>query len=174
MSAYSMNCWKGKCPPDASHWRDGHLLGRRCACDIGPARRRIHPIPSTAQVSRYDLVLTMAAGIPWSAATRRRRPGMHSGLQCASIRRHIIRCRRTTPTWRASSFLGNRLPDREARVEEFFLRAATHAPEEQFLLGGNGWGDKPMPPNVAIRRPCRNRSPQRVQLHAARRPQRQP
>jgi spore maturation protein CgeB len=45
-------------------------------------------------------------------------------------------------------FLGNRLPDREARVEEFFLRAASLLPEKQFLLGGNGWGDKPMPANV--------------------------
>ena len=46
------------------------------------------------------------------------------------------------------AFLGNRLPDREARVEELFLRAAVLAPEMQFLLGGEGWGDKPMPANV--------------------------
>ena len=46
------------------------------------------------------------------------------------------------------AFLGNRLPDREARVEELFLRAAELAPEYQFLLGGEGWGDKPMPANV--------------------------
>ncbi len=46
------------------------------------------------------------------------------------------------------SFLGNRLPDREARVEEFFLRAAGFAPAYSFLLGGNGWADKPLPPNV--------------------------
>jgi len=46
-------------------------------------------------------------------------------------------------------FLANRLPDREARVEEFFLRAASLAPEHRFLLGGNGWDDKPMPGNVA-------------------------
>jgi spore maturation protein CgeB len=45
-------------------------------------------------------------------------------------------------------FLGNRLPDREARVEEFFLRAAALLPECQFLLGGSGWEDKPMPANV--------------------------
>jgi spore maturation protein CgeB len=45
-------------------------------------------------------------------------------------------------------FLGNRLPDREARVEEFFLRAAALAPHRQFLLGGSGWDDKPMPKNV--------------------------
>lgn len=46
------------------------------------------------------------------------------------------------------SFLGNRLPDREARVEEFFLRPAAILQEHRFLIGGNGWGDKPMPPNV--------------------------
>ena len=47
------------------------------------------------------------------------------------------------------TFLGNRLPDREARVEDFFLRAATLRPEARFLLGGSGWHDKPMPANVA-------------------------
>ena len=46
------------------------------------------------------------------------------------------------------AFLGNRLPDREARVEELFLHAAELAPESRFLLGGEGWGDKAMPPNV--------------------------
>jgi spore maturation protein CgeB len=46
------------------------------------------------------------------------------------------------------AFLGNRLPDREARFEELFLRAATLAPEKRFLLGGEGWGDKHLPANV--------------------------
>ena len=45
-------------------------------------------------------------------------------------------------------FLGNRLPDREARVEELFLRAAELAPHASFILGGEGWGDKRLPPNV--------------------------
>ncbi len=45
-------------------------------------------------------------------------------------------------------FLGNRLPDREARVEEFFLKAAAALPHKQCLLGGAGWGDKPMTANV--------------------------
>ncbi|MBV9765209.1 MAG: glycosyltransferase [Acidobacteriaceae bacterium] len=47
------------------------------------------------------------------------------------------------------SFLGNRLPDRESRVEEFFLKAAHLAPEQHFLLGGSGWSDKPLPANVS-------------------------
>ncbi len=46
------------------------------------------------------------------------------------------------------SFLANRLPDREARVEAFFLDAAARCPAQHFLLGGNGWHDKPMPGNV--------------------------
>jgi spore maturation protein CgeB len=46
------------------------------------------------------------------------------------------------------AFLGNRLPDREARVEEFFLRAAASLPERSFLIGGNGWETKGMPGNV--------------------------
>jgi len=46
------------------------------------------------------------------------------------------------------AFVGNRLPDRERRVEEFFVRAAQLAPEMQFLLGGEGWGNKTLPPNV--------------------------
>ena len=45
-------------------------------------------------------------------------------------------------------FVGHRLPDRERRVEDFFLRAATMAPEFSFVLGGEGWAGKPMPGNV--------------------------
>ncbi|MGE5518354.1 MAG: glycosyltransferase [Candidatus Dadabacteria bacterium] len=46
------------------------------------------------------------------------------------------------------AFLGNRLPDREKRVEEFFLSVAEALPEKTFVLGGNGWQDKPMSPNI--------------------------
>jgi spore maturation protein CgeB len=49
------------------------------------------------------------------------------------------------------AFLGNRLPDREARVEEFFLRAAAALPDRRFLIGGNGWETKAMPANVRHR-----------------------
>jgi spore maturation protein CgeB len=44
--------------------------------------------------------------------------------------------------------LANRLPDREARIDEFFFRAAEGARDRRFLLGGNGWHDRPMPGNV--------------------------
>jgi spore maturation protein CgeB len=46
------------------------------------------------------------------------------------------------------AFVGNRLPDRETRVEDFFLRAAELAPEMKFILGGEGWGGKSLPKNV--------------------------
>ncbi|WP_375404421.1 glycosyltransferase [uncultured Sphingomonas sp.] len=49
------------------------------------------------------------------------------------------------------AFLGNRLPDREARVEEFFLRAAASLADRRFLIGGNGWETKHMPANVRHR-----------------------
>jgi spore maturation protein CgeB len=46
-------------------------------------------------------------------------------------------------------FLGHRLPDREQRVEEFFLKPAAQLLDRRFILGGNAWGDKPMSPNIA-------------------------
>ncbi|MET1756653.1 glycosyltransferase [Novosphingobium sp. RD2P27] len=46
------------------------------------------------------------------------------------------------------AFLANRLPDREARVEEFFLAPAAALPDRKFLIGGNGWHDKQMSENV--------------------------
>lgn len=45
-------------------------------------------------------------------------------------------------------FLANRMPDREARADIFFFAPAEMLPEKRFLLGGSGWDDKPMPPNV--------------------------
>lgn len=48
----------------------------------------------------------------------------------------------------ALGFLGNRLPDREARVEEFFFGAARKRPTTAFVLGGSGWSPEPDPANV--------------------------
>ena len=46
-------------------------------------------------------------------------------------------------------FLGNRMPDRETRVEEFFFQPARVLSEQRFLLGGNGWDEgAPELPNV--------------------------
>ncbi|MGK7396812.1 MAG: CgeB family protein [Candidatus Cyclobacteriaceae bacterium M3_2C_046] len=46
------------------------------------------------------------------------------------------------------AFLGNRLPDREARVEEFFLKPAQTLSHKKFILGGSGWQDKSLPSNI--------------------------
>lgn len=46
------------------------------------------------------------------------------------------------------ALLANRLPDREARISEFFFDVATALPGYRFMLGGNGWADKSMPANV--------------------------
>ncbi|MDQ8184111.1 glycosyltransferase [Pelagicoccus sp. SDUM812002] len=47
------------------------------------------------------------------------------------------------------AFAGNRLPDREERVLEFFFGAARNAPDDSFLLAGNGWQENaPVLPNV--------------------------
>jgi spore maturation protein CgeB len=45
-------------------------------------------------------------------------------------------------------FMASRLPDREARVEEFFLRPAAQLPKHKFLLGGTGWSERALPGNV--------------------------
>lgn len=46
------------------------------------------------------------------------------------------------------AFLANRMPDREARAEEFFFRPAATLPRRQFVLGGAGWEDKMIASNV--------------------------
>jgi spore maturation protein CgeB len=97
---------------------------------------------------RYDAVLTYGGG-PWCreqylALGARAYFSMYNGLDPET---HYpvppdssLRC--------DVAFLGNRLPDREARVEELFLRAAELAPESSFLLGGEGWSGKHLPANV--------------------------
>jgi len=46
------------------------------------------------------------------------------------------------------AFLGNRLPDREARVDEFFLKPAALEINKKFIIGGSGWSDKQMTSNI--------------------------
>jgi spore maturation protein CgeB len=104
--------------------------------------------PFRALIPRYDLVLTYGGGDPVVQAYRR------------------LGARRCEPVYNALdpdthhpvapdprfdgdlAFLGNRLPDREERVGRFFLDAARARPRRRFVLGGSGWGDKPLPENV--------------------------
>ncbi|MFL5612038.1 MAG: glycosyltransferase [Gemmatimonadaceae bacterium] len=99
-------------------------------------------------VPRYDVVFTYGGGDPvvraYTALGARLCVPIYNALDPST--HHPV-----LPDSRFAcdlGFLGNRLPDREARVEEYFLRAATQLPKRRFLLGGNGWADKPLPPNV--------------------------
>jgi spore maturation protein CgeB len=99
-------------------------------------------------VPRYDLVLTYGGGDPvvraYEEVGARLCVPIYNALDPTTHHPVLPDAR-----FRADlGFLGNRLPDREARVEEFFLKAAAHVPDASFLLGGNAWGDKPMPANV--------------------------
>ena len=113
------------------------------------ARMHANPYDAFRQsMPQYDAVLTYGGG-PWCreqylAFGARAYFSMYNGLDPET---HFPVP--PDPTLACDvAFLGNRLPDREARVEELFLRAAELAPESRFLLGGEGWQDKSMPPNV--------------------------
>jgi spore maturation protein CgeB len=104
--------------------------------------------PLRSHICRYDLILTYGGGDPvvqaYTALGARRCVPIYNALDPTT--HHPVP---PNPAFAADlGFLGNRLPDREQRVEQFFLDAAAQLPDHQFLLGGNGWGDKPMPSNV--------------------------
>jgi spore maturation protein CgeB len=104
--------------------------------------------PFRALVPRYDLVLTYGGGSPvvntYEAFGARECVPIYNALDP-----HTHFPVDTNPRFAGDlAFLGNRLPDREARVEEFFFDVAAALPARRFVLGGNGWGDKPMTPNV--------------------------
>jgi spore maturation protein CgeB len=104
--------------------------------------------PFRPLVPRFDLVLTYGGGDPVVRAYR-----ALGARDCLPVYNAL------DPTTHAPAppeprfaadlgFLANRLPDREARVEEFFLRPAERLPARRFLLGGSGWQDRSLPSNV--------------------------
>jgi spore maturation protein CgeB len=106
--------------------------------------------PLRAALPGYDVVLTYGGGDP--VVERYRGLGAHD---CVPVYNGL------DPQTHAPaeadrrfaadlSFLGNRLPDREARVDDFFFGGAQHAPARSFLLGGAGWDNRPLPPNVRL------------------------
>lgn len=104
--------------------------------------------PFRALVPRYDIVLTYGGGDPvvdaYIKLGARSCVPVYNALDPET---HYPVA--AEPRFAADlGFLGNRLPDREERVDEFFLKAAALAPRKTFLFGGNGWEDKPLPPNV--------------------------
>jgi len=106
-----------------------------------------HPLRKA--LSRLDLVLTYGGGNPVVEAYRgigaRDCIPIYNALD-PETHHPVTRDERFAADL---AFLGNRLPDREARVEAFFLEPAASLPGQRFLLGGAGWQDKPMSPNVA-------------------------
>jgi spore maturation protein CgeB len=97
----------------------------------------------------YDMILTYGGGPPVVAAYERFGAKscvpIYNGLDPAT--HHPV-----PPEPRFACDLGliaNRLPDRERRIDEFFLAVAADLPSARFILAGNGWADKPMPPNTA-------------------------
>jgi spore maturation protein CgeB len=104
--------------------------------------------PFRALAPRYDLILTYGGGDPvvraYESVGARLCVPIYNALDPSTHFPVAADGRFVSDI----GFLGNRLPDRERRVEQFFLAAAERLPSSSFLLGGNGWHDKTMPPNV--------------------------
>jgi spore maturation protein CgeB len=104
--------------------------------------------PFLPLIPRYDLILTYGGGEPVTQAYKnlgaRECCPIYNALD-PSTHYQVL----PDPRFRGDlAFCGNRLPDRERRVEDFFLKAAQALPEKVFLLGGSGWQDKKIPKNI--------------------------
>ena len=104
--------------------------------------------PFRALIPRYDAVLTYGGGEPVVRAY-----GKFGARTCVPIYNALDPSTHhpVPPEPRFAGdlgFLGNRLPDRERRVEDFFLKAAARLNSRRFLLGGSGWESKAMPDSV--------------------------
>lgn len=99
-------------------------------------------------IPRYDLILTYGGGDPVVSAYKklgaRDCHPIYNALDPTT--HHPVEMEERFKADLA--FLGNRLPDRERRVEQFFIDVASSLPNNQFLMGGNGWHDKSMPANI--------------------------
>jgi spore maturation protein CgeB len=99
-------------------------------------------------VPRYDLILLYGGGPPVEAAYAQ------LGARRTKLVYNAVDPDEYYPvpaeSDRASDllFMGNRMPDREQRVRDLFFGAALLAPDQTFVLGGNGWGDASLPSNV--------------------------
>jgi spore maturation protein CgeB len=104
--------------------------------------------PFRGLIPTYDLVLTYGGGPPVVAGYRqfgaRCCVPIYNGLDPNT--HHPV-----PPEPRFACDLGliaNRLPDRENRIDEYFIEVAADLPDRRFLLGGSGWADKALPANI--------------------------
>ena len=110
--------------------------------------RQAQDHPVRRALPSFDLILTYGGGPPVVEAYER-----FGAASCVPIynaldptTHHPVE---PDPRFAADlSFLGNRLPDREARVDEFFVKPAEMLPNRRFLIGGNSWDTRPTPWNV--------------------------
>jgi spore maturation protein CgeB len=99
-------------------------------------------------IPRYDYILTCGGGHPVVDAYR-----ALGAKECIPIYNAIDpeTHYHVAPVYDYTcdlAFLGNREPDREERVREFFIEVARLLPDKSFILGGSGWGDVPLPSNI--------------------------
>jgi spore maturation protein CgeB len=104
--------------------------------------------PFHALVREYDLILTYGGGervvARYGALGARRCVPIYNALD--PVTHHPV-----AADERFRGDLGalvNRLPDREARVEEFLFSAVDALPDRTFVLGGAGWADRVGAPNL--------------------------
>lgn len=104
--------------------------------------------PFADQIPQYDLILTYGGGDPvvrgYKALGARMCVPIYNALDAHTHYPVPAEERFVCDL----ALLANRLPDREARVEEFFFEVARGLPNNTFVLGGSGWADKLMPANV--------------------------
>ncbi len=119
--------------------------------DAPATLERVHEDPADpfrALVPRYDAILTYGGGAPvvnaYRALGARDCIPIYNALDPATHYRVAASARFEA----ALGLMASRLPDREARIDEFFFNAAASLPQSRFLLGGVGGGVRAMPPNV--------------------------
>lgn len=104
--------------------------------------------PLRRAIGCYDLVFTYGGGEPvteaYLAVGARRCIPIYNGLDPETHHPAPAQQRYACDL----SLLANRLPDREARVAEFFFKAARLLPDKAFLLGGAGWETLSMQTNM--------------------------
>ncbi|HTG38933.1 CgeB family protein [Sphingomonas sp.] len=110
--------------------------------------RRTDDHPVRAALPRLDAVFTYGGGEPVIAAYRD-----FGARQCVPVynaldpETHFPVA--SDPRFTCDlGFLGNRLPDRDARVAAFLFDAARRTPGRRYLLGGAGWDHVDLPSNI--------------------------